>query len=778
MVKRLLLSLFFALSLMTAAPASAQSGSISTTTCPGAGCYSLRTNAAGTVGIQITGTFNGTLQFEQSIDETNWESMAMYPLGSTDPVTSATDEGYWTGVAAGAKRVRVRFSAFTSGTATVNVAFASAKMNVPSAPDEVAGVTFPENPSTDTVPVVTAANTITYKAIADCDDTDGNHLNYDTTTHAFSCGDSSSGGPGGAGDRIVRDFTVAANQTISVGDVVSVVDDEVVKGAAMSFGAANTTNGSYFWSSSASTTPSQPLSFMLDATHAVVTYGASGSTNRAAAVLTLNGDGTFSLGSGTVINAGWLTTDLSTVRPLSASSFYVVYLDRNNSTRVSVVVGTISGGSITFGTTVQVSTLTAMTNIFTEPLDSTHLVISYPGTSSHPTNVVASISGDTVTLGTPVESSSSTTAQQSPILVLDSTHYVTTFADSTNSGRYTTKAAEVSAGTTITFGSGVTYNNTTSNPTLRGHRKISSSSFLVIFPDSANTRLSAVAASVSTTTITQGSVVAVGSTSNTTLNGVAALSSTAYVVGGAANVTALTVSGTTVTSGSTVTVADAISFSPTILRASDATHFAYCGASGSTPGSVRCGGGTVSGSTITLAGYFAMPGTPVTNSYQESFSMAPVDSSSFVTAFADTNTGATYIALMGFDSGGTFTAFYSGYTNPRSDSSANTRFAWVQNVASNSVLFFESNVTTTPVLRLLSSYGAPGGLMGVALDAGTAGQTVAVTLQGVADGLSSLIPGALYYTDVDGSKGRLATGGIPLGRALSATELNVTWSER
>lgn len=47
------------------------------------------------------------------------------------------------------------------------------------------------------------------KALPDCDDTGGNHLNYDTTTNAFSCGTSSSGG-GGSG------ITGATNHGIMV----------------------------------------------------------------------------------------------------------------------------------------------------------------------------------------------------------------------------------------------------------------------------------------------------------------------------------------------------------------------------------------------------------------------------------------------------------------------------------------------------------------------------------------------------------------------------------
>ncbi len=53
------------------------------------------------------------------------------------------------------------------------------------------------NLADDSVWVGSATNLATATAIADCDDSGGNHLNYDTTTNAISCGTSSSGGGGG-----------------------------------------------------------------------------------------------------------------------------------------------------------------------------------------------------------------------------------------------------------------------------------------------------------------------------------------------------------------------------------------------------------------------------------------------------------------------------------------------------------------------------------------------------------------------------------------------------
>jgi hypothetical protein len=94
---------------------------LSTTTCPGAGCLILQVDGQGSIGIQVLGTFVGTLQFQQSIDpaDASYVSLAMVPNTGGATVTSATAPGFWTGPIAGARYIRVKFSAYTSGTATV-----------------------------------------------------------------------------------------------------------------------------------------------------------------------------------------------------------------------------------------------------------------------------------------------------------------------------------------------------------------------------------------------------------------------------------------------------------------------------------------------------------------------------------------------------------------------------------------------------------------------------------------------------------------------------------
>jgi hypothetical protein len=76
------------------------------------------------VGVQVSGTFSGTLTFQATIDGTNWVTMAVQPLGATAAttwVTTATAAGVWTRPVGGLKQVRVQMTAYTSGSASVTI---------------------------------------------------------------------------------------------------------------------------------------------------------------------------------------------------------------------------------------------------------------------------------------------------------------------------------------------------------------------------------------------------------------------------------------------------------------------------------------------------------------------------------------------------------------------------------------------------------------------------------------------------------------------------------
>lgn len=101
--------------------------------CPDAGCMIVDVQGLASAGVQITGTWTQTLQFEQSIDKATWATWSVTSNAGGAAVTSTTGNGLWFGSLAGARWIRVRVSAFTSGTAVVSMQAAQARIyqNVP-----------------------------------------------------------------------------------------------------------------------------------------------------------------------------------------------------------------------------------------------------------------------------------------------------------------------------------------------------------------------------------------------------------------------------------------------------------------------------------------------------------------------------------------------------------------------------------------------------------------------------------------------------------------------
>ena len=76
----------------------------------------------GGVGFQVTGTFSGTLQFELTINGTDWVAfqVANVNTGSLSLTTTAT--GVFKGDVVGIVGIRVTSTAWTSGTANIWIA--------------------------------------------------------------------------------------------------------------------------------------------------------------------------------------------------------------------------------------------------------------------------------------------------------------------------------------------------------------------------------------------------------------------------------------------------------------------------------------------------------------------------------------------------------------------------------------------------------------------------------------------------------------------------------
>lgn len=75
----------------------------------------------GGVGIQVTGTFSGTLTYQITIDGTNWVAVIATNVttGTTGTTTTATGVAFFNVV--GAQSVRVTATSWSSGSAVVTV---------------------------------------------------------------------------------------------------------------------------------------------------------------------------------------------------------------------------------------------------------------------------------------------------------------------------------------------------------------------------------------------------------------------------------------------------------------------------------------------------------------------------------------------------------------------------------------------------------------------------------------------------------------------------------
>jgi hypothetical protein len=98
----------------------------STIAASGASVTTVTTGGNGVVGLQLSGTFVATLSFEATSDGTNWFAVNGVASVTGAQVSTATAPGQWRINSGGYSSVRVRASAYTSGTVAVGMVATSA----------------------------------------------------------------------------------------------------------------------------------------------------------------------------------------------------------------------------------------------------------------------------------------------------------------------------------------------------------------------------------------------------------------------------------------------------------------------------------------------------------------------------------------------------------------------------------------------------------------------------------------------------------------------------
>lgn len=114
---------FFLLSLVLSPGLSFAQG-IYNTTCPGTGCVTTSVQNQGALGIQITGTWVGTITFKGTVSTSSsatYTDLLVTKASDLSNATTTTANGLWLVSTSGLGQVRIQFTSYSSGTANVSV---------------------------------------------------------------------------------------------------------------------------------------------------------------------------------------------------------------------------------------------------------------------------------------------------------------------------------------------------------------------------------------------------------------------------------------------------------------------------------------------------------------------------------------------------------------------------------------------------------------------------------------------------------------------------------
>lgn len=172
---------------------------------------------------------------------------------------------------------------------------------------------------------------------------------------------------------------------------------------------------------------------VLDSTHFVVTFRDTGDTNNGNAIAGSVSGTTISWDTAeTTFDSGVVYGFMDAVA-LDSSKFIVTYIDNSNSDRATAIVGSVSGGVISFGSKLALSS-SACNATAIDKIDSTHAIIAYSAATGVAKADVATVSGDVITLlAAPVNFDGGNVAYPS-VTTLDTNNFLIGYKDASESG--------------------------------------------------------------------------------------------------------------------------------------------------------------------------------------------------------------------------------------------------------------------------------------------------------------------------------------------------------
>ena len=440
-------------------------------------------------------------------------------------------------------------------------------------------------------------------------------------------------------------------------------------------------------------------------------------------------------GSDVVFHAGG-TTNYSQIAfdPNTANKFVVSYQDNANSNYGTVIVGTISGTSISFGSEIVfASDNTSYLSLAFDPNTANKFVITYSdGNSAVGTARVGTVSGTSISFGSEVVFNAGATSYQSlSFHPSTANRFVITYTDSANSN-YGTAIVGTLSNTSISFGSEYVFNAGTTYYTQSSFDP-STAKLVAIYRDRVNSNYgTAIVGTLSGTSISFGSEVVYNSAQSNaqsvsfdpnTANKCVIVHQNA---GNSNSGTAIvgTVSGTSISFGTAVvfnvgnTMTPYVAFEPNtagklLVVYRDQANSAYGAAIA----------GTVSGTSITFDSEIV-------------FNTAASDEPVFN---FDPNTAYKFVLVYRDDGNSSYGTAFVGQVSSLATNLTSTNFVGITSKAI-------SNTATGPI-----------------------------TLQGgISTNQSSLTVGSTYYVQANGTVSTVSTSpAVNIGKALNATTLKL-----
>jgi hypothetical protein len=217
-----------------------------------------------------------------------------------------------------------------------------------------------------------------------------------------------------------------------------------INGSSITFGSSSIfSNGTNTYISMAS----------LDSTRFVLAYKPFGQTYGLVQIGTVEGT-TIIFSSGSIFADGAANISRILVSSLDSSKVVVAYRNPNASNYSYAIIGTVTGTNIIYGSSSIIVSEASYPSALSS-LSATSFVVSYRKTASDYEGdlKIGTISGTTITFGSAVtyDSVINTTSYFDNLATLNSLKFVITYADNGNSDRGTSKIGTIS-GTTITLG--------------------------------------------------------------------------------------------------------------------------------------------------------------------------------------------------------------------------------------------------------------------------------------------------------------------------------------